>query len=61
MNPALDQRGELRFSPLETPSLRYPRQDRRGMRLINSLGPLFLFSRHYTIFTEMTFASEGTP
>ena len=28
MNPALDQRGELRFSPLETPSLRYPRQDR---------------------------------
>ena len=28
MNPALDQRGELRFSPLETPSLRSPRQDR---------------------------------
>ncbi len=28
MKPALDQRGELRFFPLETPSLKYPRQDR---------------------------------
>ncbi len=28
LNPALDQRGELRFSPLETPSLGCPRQDR---------------------------------
>ena len=30
-NPVGDQRGELRLSPLETPSLRSPRQDRGGI------------------------------